>query len=488
MKKSLSAKTLCFVFALWVAAAIPSYAQTFARLTKFNGVNGDGPAYGSLIQGLDGNFYGTTYLGGANNGGEVFKITPIGKVTTVYSFCPGVGCPDGSLPNDGLLQTFDGSLYGTTSEGGGASDYGTVFRLAPGGALTTLHDFCSEANCADGVVPYFGLIQGTDGNLYGATTTAVAGISGTVFEISATGQLSTLYTFCALSNCLDGAGASGALILGTDGNFYGVTGNGGSQKAGTIFRITPVGNLTTLHSFRKTDGASPNALMQATDGNLYGTASYGGINNKGVIFKLSQSGQFSVLYNFCSLMFCADGATPNAPLFEGTDGNFYGTTTFGGVNQVNGQLFGGYGTVFQITPSGQFTILHTFCPGGGDCADGAYPLDGLTQGTDGNFYATTAGLAQCPGNCGTIFKLSMALPPFVAPTPAFGRVGHPVHILGNNLAGTTSVTFNGVPAIFKVGANSFITATVPSGATSGKIEVTTSSGILSSNRVFEVIP
>src|SRR5215471_16976097 len=487
MKENLYAKTFCFVFAVCVAA-FPAHAQTFTRLVKFNGANGDSPAYGSLIQGLDGNFYGTTYLGGANNGGEVFKITPNGRVTTIYSFCPGVGCPDGSLPNDGLLQAFDGSFYGTTSEGGGPSDYGTVFKLSPSGDLTTLHDFCSETNCADGVVPYFGLIQGIDGNLYGATTTAVAGISGTIFEITATGQLSTLYTFCALSNCLDGAGASGALILGTDGNFYGVTGNGGTQKAGTIFRITPEGQLSTLHNFHKTDGTFPNTLVQAADGNLYGTASYGGINHKGVIFRLTQSGQFSVLYNFCSVMFCADGATPHAPLVEGTDGNLYGTTTFGGVNKINGQIFGGYGTVFQITSTGQYTTLYTFCPGGGNCADGAYPIDGLIQATDGNFYATSSGLSQCPGNCGTVFRLSMGLPPFVAASHAFGRVGHKVHILGNNLAGATSVTFNGVPAAFKVGANSFITAAVPSGATSGKIEVTTSSGTLSSNKVFEVIP
>lgn len=486
MKKTLYAKAFCFVFAVCVAGAMPSSAQTFSRLTKFSGTNGQEPTYGSLMQGLDGNFYGTTYLGGANNGGEVFKITPNGKVTTIYSFCPGVGCADGSLPNDGLLQGFDGSLYGTTSEGG-PSDYGTVFKLSPSGALTTLHDFCSEMNCADGVVPYFGLIQGIKGNLYGATTTAVAGINGTVFDITPTGQLTTLYTFCALSNCLDGGGASGALILDTNGSFYGVTGNGGPKKVGTIFRITVDGDLTTLHTFDDTDGAYPNTLMAATDGNLYGTASYGGINNKGVIFKLTRSGQFSVLYNFCSLMFCADGATPYAPLVEGTDGNFYGTTTFGGVNRLNGQLFGGYGTVFQISPAGQLTTLHMFCGGGGDCADGAFPLDGLTQGTDGSFYATTAGLSGCPGNCGTVFKLSMGLPPFVSASPAFGRVGQEVHILGNNLVGATSVTFSGVPAKFKVGANSFITATVPNGANSGKVDVTTPNGSLSSNTVFEVI-
>lgn len=470
-----------------MATAIPSHGQTFTRLVKFDGANGEGPTYGSLVQGLDGNFYGTTNLGGANNGGEVFKITPNGRVTAIYSFCPATGCADGSLPNDGLLQGFDGNLYGTTSEGGNSND-GTVFKLTSSGVLTTVHAFCSEMNCGDGATPYYGLIQGIDGNFFGATTTAVAGINGTVFEITPTGRLTTLYTFCALSNCLDGGGAAGTLIMGTDGNFYGVTGSGGTQKAGTIFRITAGGKLTTLHSFHKTDGQFPNTLVQASDGSVYGTTGYGGANNKGMIFKLSQSGQFSVLYNFCTVTNCADGATSSAPLVEGTDGNLYGTTTFGGVNKVNGQFFGGYGTLFQITPAGQFTTLYTFCPLGGDCADGAYPLDGLTQGTDGNFYATAYGLSQCPGNCGTVFKFSMGLPPFVTASPAFGRVGHAVHILGNNLIGATGVTFNGVPATFKVGANSFITATVPSGAKSGKIEVTTSGRTLLSNKVFEVIP
>ncbi|HKF01313.1 MAG TPA: choice-of-anchor tandem repeat GloVer-containing protein [Candidatus Sulfotelmatobacter sp.] len=487
MKKSLCAKTLYFVCAICVAAAIPSDAQTFTSLVKLNGANGEGPSYGSMIQGLDGNFYGTTTFGGANNGGEVFKITPSGQVTTIYSFCQGAGCPDGSVPSDSLLQGFDGNLYGTTSEGGMSND-GTIFKLTRSGVLTTLHQFCSEANCADGAVPVFGLIQGINGNFYGTTTPEVAGISGTVFEITRTGQLTTLYTFCALSNCLDGAGPGGALMLATDGNYYGATGTGGSQKAGTIFRVTAGGKLTTIHSFNKSDGALPNSLIQAADGSFYGTTEYGGLNNKGVIFKLSRSGQFSVLHNFCSVMNCVDGASSHAPLVEGTDGNLYGTTTFGGVDKINGQLFGGYGTVFRISPTGQFTVLHTFCTLGGTCADGAYPLDGLTQGTDGNFYGTTYGLSLCPGNCGTVFKLSMGLAPFIEASPTFGRVGHAVHILGNNLLGATSVTFNGVPATFKVGANSFITATVPSGASSGKIEVTTPGGTLLSNRVFEVIP
>jgi len=243
-------------------------------------------------------------------------------------------------------------------------------------------------------------------------------IYGTVFEMSQMGQLTTLYTFSAKPIASMAPAAPGDV-----GNFYGVTGSGGSKKVGTIFRVTADGKLTTLHSFHKTDGEFPNTLLQAADGSLYGTTEYGGVNGMGVIFKLTQSGQFSVLHNFCSVMNCVDGATSQAPLVEGTDENLYGVTTFGGVTEVNGQLFSGYGTVFQITPAGQFTVLHTFCTLGGDCADGAYPQDGLTQGTDGNFYGTTYGFSQCPGNCGTVFKMSMGLAPFVEASPAFGRVG-----------------------------------------------------------------
>jgi uncharacterized repeat protein (TIGR03803 family) len=172
---------------------------------------------------------------------------------------------------------------------------------------------------------------------------------------------------------------------------------------------------------------------------------------------------------------------------EGTDGNFYGTTTFGGLSRIN-EFALGFGTVYQITPTGQFTTLHTFCAAGGDCADGAYPEAGLTQGTDGNFYGLTYGRLTCPGNCGTVFKLSMGLAPFVEASQDFSPIGHSVNILGNNLTGTTCVKFNGVPAMFKVLSNTLIRATVPTDATTGRIEVTTPAGALSSNTDFHVLP
>ena len=480
-------KFLSSIAMFGLACVVASSAQTFTRLTKFNGVNGAWPTFGSLIQGPDGNFYGTTSFGGANNAGSVFKITPNGRVTTIYSFCSQSGCTDGDVPNDSLVQTFDGNFYGTTYEGG-VSNNGTVFELTPKGVLTTLHSFCTS-NCADGLFPYAGLTLAPDGGFYGVTsrTGGAMSIYGTVFEMSQVGQLTTLYTFCAQINCIDGSSGARGLTLAANGQFYGVTGDGGAHNAGTIFKITPEGEFRTLHSFNRSDGATPNGLIQATNGNLYGTALSGGTNNSGVIFELTPEGQFQVLYNFCSQVNCADGANPYAPLMEGSDGNFYGTTTFGGVSQFN-QFVLGFGTVYEITPAGQLTTLHTFCTGGGDCADGAYPESGLTQGTDGDFYGLTYGRLACPGNCGTVFKVSMGLAPFVEASQDFGRVGQWVNILGNNLAGTTSVTFNGTLATFKVLSNTFIRATVPSDAATGRIEVTNPAGTLSSKTDFHVLP
>ena len=472
-----------------VTVTLSASAQTFTLLTKFNGTNGAWPTYGSLLQGVDGNFYGTTSFGGAKNAGSVFNISPSGSVTTFYSFCSLAACGDGSVPYAGLLQTLNGNFYGTTYEGGGANN-GTIFELTSRGVLTTLHSFCSAANCADGATPYSGLIVAPNGNFYG--TTGLKGglttVYGTVFEMTPAGQLKTLYTFCSKTNCSDGSAAAKGLTLATNGNFYGVTGDGGTSNVGTAFEITPAGKLTTIYSFNASQGEFPNALVQGANGNFYGTTSYGGANSSGVVFELTPSGQYTVLYNFCSQATCADGATPNAPLVQGTDGNLYGTTMLGGVAVVNGQFFDGYGTLFEITPTGQLTTLYTFCSQSGDCGDGAYPEAGLIQGTDGSFYGTTHGLPSCPGNCGTVFQLSTGLGAFVEASPDFNHVGRMVNILGNLLRGATSVTFNGVPETFKVVSSNYIKATVPTGATTGTIEVTTPSGVLKSSVPFHVLP
>jgi uncharacterized protein (TIGR03437 family) len=392
------------VLTLYAATATGLRAQTLTTLVTFNGIDGFAPS--GLIQGADGNFYGTTLGGGTYSQGNVFKFTPGGAVTTIYSFCLQPGCADGALPLAGLIQASDGNFYGTTANGGALSSafplgYGTIFKITPNGALTTLYSFCSQPGCADGAKPSAALMQGPDGNFYGTTSNGGLGLfpqgNGTVFKITPGGALTTLYSFCSQGAlCTDGAGPLAGLIQASDGNFYGTTGSLGANGGGTIFKITPAGSLTTLYSFCSQaacfDGRAPEAgLIQGADGNFYGTTSLGGANDLdgGTVFKITPGGDLTTLYNFCSLRGCADGQLPWAALMQGSDGNFYGTTM--GIGE------GSYGTVFRMTPAGTLTTLYSFFGG----ADGAYPRAGLIQATDGNLYGTTWG----PAVGGTMFEV-----------------------------------------------------------------------------------
>jgi uncharacterized protein (TIGR03437 family) len=311
--------------------AVIAPAQTFTTLASFNGMDGEQPYYGSLAQGTDGNFYGTAYQGGVRDAGSIFKITPGGTLTTLYSF---TGSPDGSGPYGGLIQASDGNFYGTTYQGG-ANSAGTIFRVTSGGTLMTLYSF---TNGNDGELPYAGLIQGTDGSFYGTTF-------GTIFKITPGGTLTTLYSFTGEAR------PHGGLIQATDGDFYGTAQYGGAYGEGMIFKLTPGGTLTTLYSFTGlNDGYAPLArLIQATDGNFYGTTSSAGGTAQGTVFKITPSGTLTTLHSFTG----TDGSFPAAGLTEGTDGNVYGTTSSGGSN--------GDGTVFKLqlglpTPSSTPTI------------------------------------------------------------------------------------------------------------------------------------
>jgi uncharacterized repeat protein (TIGR03803 family) len=454
-------------------SAIRSYAQTVETILNFNGINGASPPI-VLVQGTDGNFYGMTGTGGTYSAGTVFKVTPDGTLTTLYSFCPQIGCTDGAstplVVGGGLVQGTDGKFYGTTPLGGtagticnaGNQTCGTVFKITSAGALTTLHSFSGT----DGSLPNQ-LIQATDGNFYGTAQQGGANSAGTVFKITPAGALTTLYSFCAQANCTDGGGPIGALVQAGDGNFYGTTFTGG-----TVFKITPTGKLTTL----ATVGGNPSGtLVQGTDGNFYGTTSHGG-----TIFKITPTGKVTTLASDCCYLY--------AGLVQATDGNFYGTTYNGGSN--------GAGSVFEITPGGTLTTLYSFCPQTG-CTDGELSLAGLIQGTDGNLYGTTVaggtagtGCTAYDLTCGTIFRLGVGLGPFVETRPTSGKVGARVKILGTNLTGASSVTFNGTPAAsFTVNSTgSTISTVVPNGATTGKVQVTTPSGTLSSNVKFRVTP
>jgi uncharacterized repeat protein (TIGR03803 family) len=451
----------CAAFLLCATTPRAGRAQTITTLVNFNGANGASPLFAPLVQGIDGNLYGTAQLGGAHRKGTVFKLTPTGTLTTLYSFCAQSKCADGAIPYAGLVLGTDGNFYGTTESGGARGD-GSIFKITPRGALTTLHSF----NINDGANPYAALIQATDGNFYGTAESGGTNLLGTVFRITSQGALSTLHSF----DSTDGSSPESALIRAADGNFYGTTYNGGSADSyGTVFTMTPGGTLTTLHVFNETEGKGIVAgLVQAGDGNFYGTGGQGGANGYGAVFMVTPTGALTTLHSFNA----TDGATPSA-LVLATDGNFYGTTISGGANID--------GTVFEITPQGVFTSLHSFSGN-----DGADSFAALLQATDGKFYGTTS--AGGSKNLGTIFRLDVGLKPFVKTVPTAGVAGARVRILGTSLAGATSVSFNGAAAVFTVVSSSEIITTVPAGATTGAVQVATPAGTLSSNVVFQVMP
>jgi uncharacterized repeat protein (TIGR03803 family) len=446
---------------------------TFKTLVNFDGTNGSNGA--DLIQGPDGNLYGTT--GGGAGAGLLFKMTPKGQLTPLHNFCSETGCADGNGPGDLVLGT-DGDLHGGTLYGG-AFGYGTLFKITEEGTLTTLYNF----NGADGGSFKY-LVQATGGNFYGTTTnggnvTQCDGFGcGTVFKITPGGTLTTIYNFCSQAGCPNGAILFDSLVQGPNGDYYGATWGGGPANGGTVFTITPEGTLATLYSFCVVnypfcgDGSNPITLALGRDGNFYGATSTGGLS-AGTVFKITPGGTLTTIYSFCTLVGCTDGSGPRDGMILGSDGNFYGTTYYGGAN--------GEGTVYQITPSGVLTTLHSF-----DRTDGNYPISLLFQATNGTFYGTTNSGGS--SGDGTIFSLSVDLGPCVETAPISGKVGTKVIILGNKLKGTTNVTFNGTAATFKVVHGTEITTIVPSGATTGKVEVTTPSGTLTSNVNFLVTP
>jgi uncharacterized repeat protein (TIGR03803 family) len=234
------------------------------------------------------------------------------------------------------MQAYDGNFYGTTSAGG-ANDEGTVFRITSEGKLTILYSFCSIANCTDGSVPFAGLVQGFDGNLYGTTSMGGTNNQGVVFEITPEGKLTRLYSFCSAANCADGAVPYADLTRSRNGHLYGTTYAGGASSDGTVFEVTPAGRMTTLHSFNGADGAAPytGALLEGIDGNFYGTTFDGGANAGyglgGTVFKMTPAGKLTTLYSFCAESGCADGRGPVGGLVQGVDGTLYGTAYAGGI-------------------------------------------------------------------------------------------------------------------------------------------------------------
>jgi uncharacterized repeat protein (TIGR03803 family) len=401
--------TATVILTAWLAAPQARAGVAFTNLAFFTytnppnyGWNFEVSAFGhasALVQGNDGNFYGTTLTGGDNfNGNEayattgngtVFKMTPNGTFISLYSFgtvYSGGGQLDGSHPVGNLIKGADGNLYGTTYYGGDVPDTvnGTIFQITTNGALTTLYSFGSQGVVSnsywpDGRFPSAGVVQDSAGNFYGTTTTSGSGDQGTIYQLTSGDTLNVLYSFPSGDDAafgVDGGMPTSELTEGPDGNFYGTTYWGGTNFNGTIFRMTTNGVFTPLYSFSSAAGGTSTPLLLGKDANFYGTAPGRGnsSNGSGIIFQFTTNGVFTVLHTFFF-----DGAPSG--LIQGSDGNFYGTTSQGGQYDPP---YGG-GTVFQMTTNGTVTTLYAFSGPDGQEPDGA-----LVEGKDGNLYGTTS--------------------------------------------------------------------------------------------------
>ena len=435
-------------------------AQTVTTILNFDGKNGSSPFMGTFTQGRDGKLYGTTYSGGANSLGTVFRIGDLttGTVVVLHSFAG----TDGMNPSAMLTLGTDGNFYGTTTSGGTASS-GVLYKISAGGTYTILHQF---AGGSDGSAPYGPPIEAADGNFYG--TTSGGGVNAaTIYKYTRAGVYSVIYTF---NSATTGAGVYG-LVQGSDNLLYATANEGGVQSCGTLVRISTSGVVRGTHAFACKGGgpATPIApLIQASDGNYYGTSQGGGSAQQGSLFQVTPDFKVKTIYSFGVKGQSAKG--PEAGLVQGTDGNLYGSVPPSQNSDV----------LFNSTLSGSYSTLYTF-------ASGVTTDAGLLQHTNGMFY----GLSQLGGtnSDGFVYSLDMTLGAFVALVRANGAVGSQAQILGQGLTGATSVTFNGVPATsISVVSDTYMTAIVPTGATTGPVVVTTPGGTLTSNQSFRVIP
>ena len=488
---SRSGRTIPLVL-LVLGLAVCAQAQTlnyFADLTA-----GDGwEPYASVVQAPDGNFYGSGTGGIYGGGGNMFRMTPSGKITSMYKFCSLPDCADGGAMQSAPVVGSDGNLYGVTTVGGVSAvtgeSGGTVFQMTLNGKYSVVYSFCSLSNCADGATPN-GIILGGDGNFYGTTVYGGVGDGGpgVIFKVTPTGTYTRLHAFCAETNCADGDKPFFPPIQGNDGSFYGVTGSGGTLGGGVFYKVTASGEYSVIYNFCNDqnssclDGGYPYAVAKDDDGNFVGTA-IGGTRGYGVVFKITPAGDYTVLHNFAP---DGDLGYPGTPLTLGSDGHLYGTL-IGSGSGTWGPF--GRGGIYEVSSKGGFKMLYAFCP---SCnSSGFSPLDPVFQGTDGNFYGTTAfgGKGGWHGEAygfGTVFQFSNNLNPFVQTVPAAGKAGKSVLVLGNGLTATSSVTFNGVPAEFTVESDTYIKAMIPAGATTGTVSVVTPSGTLNGNPQFIV--
>ena len=466
-----------FVIAL-AGAAVPARAQTPTTIYTFAGGSGNpaNPQNNSVAQGRNGNYYFTTCVPLSINS-VMFDITASGALSTVY------------VPSNcsyGVTLGTDGNLYSTTGNNDGAGGlYGTVYKVTPTGTATLLHTF---TNGADGSYPYWPPIEGTNGVFYG--TTDAQATNSTTYSVTSSGTFTTLHTFTGS----DGQDANG-LVQGSDGNFYGSTQSGGANNLGVIYKMTPTGTVTVLHSFAGSDGAVGRwDLIQAKDGNFYGVTLNGGTNGAGVLYKITSTGTYTVLYNFPSTGNQYSGNFPYSGVIQATNGLLYGVT-----GNVGGPF--AWGSIYSFnTTSSTFTTLYNFTGG----TDGGQPFGPLLQHTDGLLYGTTyvggnvSGSSSCntveydgelvgTGGCGTVFTENIGAKPFIKLQTSSGTVGSKVGIFGQGFSAASVVKFNGVAAAAPtLTGTTYLTATVPAGATDGFVTVTTGSTTLTSTQSFTV--
>jgi len=447
---------------------MPANAQVYEKVFSFSFAH-DTTNRGStprcdLIQGSDGNFYGTTFVGGANDLGTVFKVTSEGAVTVLVDFTGNGATNRGSLPYGGLVQGSDGYFYGTTS-GGGTNGFGTVYKMSPAGVLTTLVDFTNDGSENKGYSPAASLVQGDDGDFYGTTEFGGAHFGGTVFKVSSSGKLTTLVEFT--DNGLENRGSIPAakLIQGRNGNFYGTTLAGGTNENGTAFEMTPDGVLTTLVEFTNLplhEFVGPfGSLLETADGSLYGTTYHGGAEDWGTVFKITPDRMLQTLVEFTYSGEMNRGALPQCGLVQDSEGYLYGTTSQGGTF--------GYGTIFKMTTDGLLVTLADFTFDGETNA-GGYPLAGLLQSQSGSFYGTTSegGTTGLNSNAGTLFRItsSGALTTVTSFTGNItingsGPYGSLNQATDGNLYGTTSLGGLGdVGTVFKLSPIGALTSLV----------------------------
>ncbi|HXM42775.1 MAG TPA: choice-of-anchor tandem repeat GloVer-containing protein [Bryobacteraceae bacterium] len=350
--------------------------------------------YAGVIRDSAGNLYGTTNQGGSSSAGVVYKLDTAGHQTVLYTF---TGGGDGGYPSAGVIGDSDGNLYGTAS--GGGPDYccGVVYKLDAAGHETVLYSFTEGAERpygAEGGYPLAGVIRDSAGNLYGSTDRGGAADSGVVFKLDTSGHETVLASFPGPS---DGSFPTAGVTGDSAGNLYGTTSSGNPVNAGVVYELDSTGNETLLYSFTGgDDGAFPGAgVIRDPAGNLYGTTTRGGTGDQGVVFKLDTAGNETVLYSFTG---GTDGANPYfAGVIRDPAGNLYGTTGVGGDGGIEG-----VGVVYKLDTAGNETVLHSFTDG----ADGANPYTGVIRDAAGNLYGTTG--AGGTANAGVVFKLDTA--------------------------------------------------------------------------------